>query len=115
MFGGDPGGAAVSRLKAARDRLIGRYRANLPPKIAELRGLLDAVHQGDDSALDDIRILAHRLRGSGGSFNLPEITERACALEHAKGAEIRPAALALIETLEREARKSSWPRARREE
>lgn len=57
-----------------------QYLQNARARMAELDGLERALN-GDAAALAQIRRLAHQLRGSGGFYGYPRITEAAAALE----------------------------------
>ncbi len=48
-----------------------------------LREAADRLEKGYDEAREDIRRLAHRLRGIAGSAGHPQLSERAARLEHA--------------------------------
>ena len=57
--------------------LLVRYLMSLREQRAELRGACEA---GDGEA---VRQLAHKLRGTGGSYGFPAITAAAAAVEEA--------------------------------
>lgn len=48
------------------------FSARLPEKLAELQDAVDRV-SSDPSATDQARVMAHRLRGSAGSYGYPEV------------------------------------------
>jgi HPt (histidine-containing phosphotransfer) domain-containing protein len=56
------------------------YRQALPGRIAELES---ARADGGAASADAIRRIAHSLRGSGGTYGYPPISEAAAALESA--------------------------------
>ena len=57
------------------------YRRNLPALIGELETAASGLRVGRAAADEDIRRLAHQLKGSGGSYGFPEVSE-AAALPH---------------------------------
>jgi len=57
--------------------LVQGFAADLPGRAREIEGRLDA------SALEDVQRLAHQLKGAGGGYGFPQITETAAALEQA--------------------------------
>lgn len=60
-----------------------QYRKSLQEKLRLLTGLLPALRQGDEHALERLRELAQGLSGSGASFGFPEISAAARAVEDA--------------------------------
>ncbi|MCA9706391.1 MAG: Hpt domain-containing protein, partial [Myxococcales bacterium] len=73
-------------------RLRARYLASLPEKLERLESLRAQLEQGDEAAVEPLRVLAHRLAGSGASYGWPEISEAGERLEQASPDE-RAAAL----------------------
>lgn len=69
------------RLVEALRALRRDYLAEAPSRIAELRSELDRAAAGDVEGLRTLERLLHRLAGSGGSYGLPFVTERARAGE----------------------------------
>lgn len=63
--------------------LRAQYLAEAPGRIADLRAVLGRVRGGDGSALGELRLLLHRLAGSGGSYGLQAVTDTARSAEHA--------------------------------
>jgi HPt (histidine-containing phosphotransfer) domain-containing protein len=57
--------------------LVKEFAAELPGRAEEIEGLLDR------SALPDLQRLAHQLKGAGGGYGFPQVTEAAAALEQA--------------------------------
>ena len=56
-------------------QVLDEFIANLPAKVDKLAELLG---QGD---LEELRRLAHQLKGAGGGYGFPQLTERAAILE----------------------------------
>lgn len=77
------------------------YRESLGPRIQALQAAVRAFEAGDSEALDSIRRLAHALRGSGGSYGFPEITEAAKQLERGGRKRVPKLASELLEVLRR--------------
>jgi HPt (histidine-containing phosphotransfer) domain-containing protein len=57
--------------------LVQGFAAELPGRAQDLESRLD---QG---ALEDLQRLAHQLKGAGGGYGFPQITEAAASLEQA--------------------------------
>jgi len=74
----DPFAEKLAELRA-------RFFAQLPARIADMERLID---QGD---LPQIRALAHKMAGQGGTFGAPEVSAAAAAAEHAAPEELRHA------------------------
>ncbi len=64
------------------DELQNQYRMALPARIAALALARDMVDE-EPEAKASLRRMAHRLRGSGGTYGFPEISEAAAAVEDA--------------------------------
>jgi HPt (histidine-containing phosphotransfer) domain-containing protein len=62
------------------DELQRMYRQALPDRIAALSA---AREDGSAEAVSAIRRIAHTLRGSGGTYGFPEISDAARAVEDA--------------------------------
>jgi DNA-binding response OmpR family regulator len=73
--------------------LRGQYLAGLPPTITALEAAAAA------GAAEEIRGIAHRLKGSGASFGFPEISRAASAVLDAEPASEAAAVAALLERL----------------
>ncbi len=61
--------------------LRAQYLAESPERLAGLQAALARVRAGDAAALADLRLLLHRLAGSGGSYGLQAVTDAARAGE----------------------------------
>jgi HPt (histidine-containing phosphotransfer) domain-containing protein len=72
------GGAELERVLADLRR---QYLHEAPERLAELRGALARAGAGSDAALKELRLLFHRLAGSGGSYGLDDVTASARAGE----------------------------------
>jgi diguanylate cyclase (GGDEF)-like protein len=75
------------------------YRERLPARIAALEAARAELSRPGSEALDSIRRIAHLLRGSGGTYGFPEITESACRVEEAPAEALEAPLQTLIETL----------------
>ena len=75
------------------------YRVRLPARIAALEAARSELGRQDSDALGSIRRIAHLLRGSGGTYGFPEITESARQVEEAPAESVQAPLLSLIETL----------------
>lgn len=67
----------INALRALRQD----YLSEAPTRVAELRAELQRLESGDMDGLRNLERLLHRLAGSGGSYGLPVVTERARAGE----------------------------------
>lgn len=65
------------RLADALRLLRAEYLADAPRKVAELWAAHAGVQNDGVQKLEALRVLVHRLAGSGGSYGLPAVTERA--------------------------------------
>jgi len=74
------------------------YREGLPTRISVLEDTL-ADLESDPGAEETLRRVAHILRGSGTSYEYPEVTSRAAALEEAPSTALREACEVLLEEL----------------
>ncbi len=85
----------MSRLASVRERLAGQYRASLRVEAAEIQALLaaDALNEAE------MHQRAHKLRGSGGSFGYPDISDAASLVEEATSDTLAAAAHRLLELL----------------
>jgi chemotaxis protein histidine kinase CheA len=59
-----------------------QYLAEAPERLSTLRNALQCACAGDAEGLPELRLLLHRLAGSGGSYGLQAVTEAARAAEH---------------------------------
>jgi HPt (histidine-containing phosphotransfer) domain-containing protein len=78
--------------------LLQEFAADIPDRVTEL------WHAFDSGAVEELRTLAHRLKGAGGGYGYPELTTLARELEHAcksDPVQIAPRLEALVEHLER--------------
>ena len=57
------------------------YREGLHARIEALEGARRSLDEGGEEAADSIRRLAHSLKGSGGSYGFPEISNVAAIVE----------------------------------
>ena len=81
------------------DELKRYYRENLGPRIEALETAAAALP--DPASAEAARRLAHTLKGSGGTYGFPEVTEVAARAEAAPAAELEAAIAALVEVLRR--------------
>jgi CheY-like chemotaxis protein/HPt (histidine-containing phosphotransfer) domain-containing protein len=72
-----PFDALEARLAALKDKMA----RGLPDRAAEIEHAATRLASGDVSARDDLRRLAHKLRGIAGSYGYPHLTELAGQLE----------------------------------
>jgi DNA-binding response OmpR family regulator len=56
------------------------FREGLPPLIEALEGVVSELRLGSTDVEDEARRLAHQLKGSGGSFGYPKVTNAAVAV-----------------------------------
>lgn len=63
--------------------LLSRYIYGLKRRIERFEEDLENARAGDDRAKENIRRNAHDLRGSGGTYGFPQITQRAGEVEDA--------------------------------
>jgi HPt (histidine-containing phosphotransfer) domain-containing protein len=92
----------VTAFDEGMERIRASFRGRAPAHSAELRAALAA---GDREGL---RTLAHKLCGTAGTLGFSEVSEVAMQLEDlldqgAVGEDVRPAAEALAQCLDREA------------
>ncbi len=85
------------------DAIHAEFRAGLPARIARMRDLVVEARAGTRTeAVDDLRTVAHRLRGACGSFGMFELEEPSRVIEHeCKSVPDWPTVDAAIETLAR--------------
>jgi hypothetical protein len=65
---------AEEDLQRALRELRLEYLAESPRRVAELWSALERVQNGVTGSLAELRLLVHRLAGSGGGYGLPEVT-----------------------------------------
>ncbi len=81
------------------DDLKSWYRGGLITPINALRIAQRELSHNSD-AVESIRRIAHTLRGSGGTYGFPEISDAALHLEEAPHAEVPASLIRLLRTLE---------------
>ncbi len=84
---------AADPLEAAMRTLRAEYLAESPERVRELSAALGRLRAKDAAAMGELRLLFHRLAGSGGSYGFQAITDRSRAAEHVVAAlerETRP-------------------------
>ncbi|GBE25825.1 alkaline phosphatase synthesis transcriptional regulatory protein PhoP [bacterium BMS3Bbin02] len=64
------------------------FREGLPPLIEALEGVADELRLGTTDVEDEARRLAHQLKGSGGSFGYPKVTNAAVEVLQASVSEM---------------------------
>lgn len=62
--------------------LRAQYLAEAPERMANLGSALARARSGEAGALAEVRLLLHRLAGSGGSYGLQSVTDTARIAEH---------------------------------
>jgi diguanylate cyclase (GGDEF)-like protein len=77
------------------------YRQSLPPRITALEAARKGIEDRAPDARTSAGRIAHVLRGSGGTYGFPEITEAARRFEETPEPECLPALEALIDVLRR--------------
>lgn len=65
-----------------REGLRAWYRKAMRGRVAELEAIRSALASGEPGARRSVRALGQELRGSGGSFGFPQITEMGALLEN---------------------------------
>lgn len=75
------------------------YVSSLAPQIEALELALLSLGERGTESRDSINRVAHQLKGSGASYGIPEITDRAIEVLVASGEDIGPATRALIDLL----------------
>lgn len=96
------------------EELKAQYHLSLAEKIRHIKALLQEMREGKPDAIDQLRIVAHSLHGSGTTFGFPEITEAARKVEHADNDQLLAQLAALIRVLlEVSARGPAAPRQRK--
>jgi hypothetical protein len=61
--------------------LRAEYLADAPRRVAELWSSLERVQNGDPDGLGELRVLVHRIAGSGGGYGFPEVSRAAQAAD----------------------------------
>ena len=64
------------------------YREAMRGRVEELRGLRERLEAGNRAACDEARRVGMALRGSGGTFGFPRVTEVASLLETARDEDV---------------------------
>ena len=83
------------------DAIHAEFRAGVPARIARMRDLVVEARTRAE-AVEDLRTVAHRLRGACGSFGMNELEEPSRVIEHeCKRGPDWPTVEAAIETLTR--------------
>ncbi len=65
----------------AMKALRAEYLAAAPQRIGELWSALERVQNGESEGLPELRILVHRLAGSGGGYGFAEVSAAARAAD----------------------------------
>jgi len=78
-------------IRAQLDRLRAGFAAELPQRLAQADALLAALRAGDGEALTGLRMIVHRLHGTGGTMGFAALSDAAAALEATLDACLRPA------------------------
>ena len=63
-----------AKLREALRLLRAEYLAASDERVRELWEMLDRVQNGDAAALPALRVLVHRLAGSGGGYGVPDVS-----------------------------------------
>jgi len=71
------------KLEAALRVLRLEYLSDSTRRVAELWSAFARIEQGDAEALSVLRMLAHRIAGTGGAYGLPAATDAARELDQA--------------------------------
>jgi len=71
-----------------QEELIKKYLESIDAKASMIKTLWEKFLQGDKSVLDEIRLHAHSLKGSGATFGFPEISDAGRDLEQAHDNEL---------------------------
>lgn len=72
---------ADENLERALRALRVEYLADAPRRLAELWSAIERVQDDGLDAVAALRLLVHRLAGSGGGYGLPEVTTTAQAAD----------------------------------
>ena len=75
------------------------YRERLPARIAALESARGELERSGPEAVGSILRIAHTLRGSGGTYGFPEVTESARQVEEATSQSLPAALSGLLDTL----------------
>jgi DNA-binding response OmpR family regulator len=71
-----------------QEELRQQYTDSLQDRLDSLKSLVKELRAGKVEALEQIRMIAHSLYGSGTTFGFPEITAASAKVEHASEAEM---------------------------
>jgi DNA-binding response OmpR family regulator len=83
------------------EELTIKYLESLEEKSVLIKKLWGQFLAGDKEILTDIKLHAHSLKGSGGTFGFPEISEAGSELEHASDKELLDKVNALLNVIGR--------------
>jgi HPt (histidine-containing phosphotransfer) domain-containing protein len=75
----------LSELEARLEKVREVLKEGLPGRAASLRSAADRLAAGDDSARDELKSVAHKLRGTVGTFGYDELSQLAADLENEAG------------------------------
>ena len=64
-------------LERAMRGLRAEYLGEAPQRVAELWTSLERVQNGDPDGLGELRVLIHRIAGSGGGYGFPDVSRAA--------------------------------------
>lgn len=76
------------------------YRNGVTPDLETLRDAVHLLQVGDADAIEAVRGISHRLKGSGTSYGHPEITSLATAVLHGEGPDLKDSVEALVAGLD---------------
>jgi len=85
--------AFAARLAA----LQAAFRSQLPERLADMRRLA----AGGPAEIAELRTIAHKLAGQGGTFGAPEVGDAAAAVEHAEPSMLAAAIDRLADAIDR--------------
>lgn len=68
-------------LENAMKALRSEYLASAPLRVGELWRALERVQNGESEGLGELRLLVHRLAGSGGGYGFPDVSTAARAAD----------------------------------
>lgn len=81
--------------------MLDRYHATLQASARQLVNLEGSLSVGDESARVKIKALAHKIRGSGGTYGYPELSFSAKQVEYAYDVNLAEALKQLLEQIDR--------------
>jgi len=94
-------------MSVMQEALLNKYLESLESKAKTIKALWERYLEGDKGVLDDIRLHAHSLKGSGGTFGFPDVSKAGGELEKANDTEFRDKLVALLNVLGRESARKS--------